>query len=88
MFNLDMHALIPLFVALPLAASLLIQLLARGRPSLSGGLATVTMLALVLMSFHAIGGSSLYHLGGWPTPIARIAAMKMIARRVMIGCLR
>jgi multicomponent Na+:H+ antiporter subunit D len=56
-------------VALPLAAALLSQLLARGRPMLAGWMGNFTMLALVLMSFMAIGQSGMYHLGGWPTPI-------------------
>ena len=61
--------LLPMFVALPLAISLLIQLLARGRPLLSGWLANITLLALVVMSVFAIGQDGLYHLGGWPTPV-------------------
>lgn len=69
MWNFDVQALIPVFVALPLAVSLLTQLLARGRPRLAGWMANFTLLALVLMSVYAIGRSGIYHLGGWPTPI-------------------
>ncbi len=69
MWNIDVQALIPVFVALPLAVSLLTQLLARGRPRLAGWMANFTMLALVMMCVYAIGRSGLYHLGGWPTPI-------------------
>jgi len=68
-FDVDIRVLIPLFVALPLAAALLIQLVARERPALAGLLTNLTMLGLVLMSCLTIGGSGLYHLGGWPTPI-------------------
>jgi multicomponent Na+:H+ antiporter subunit D len=68
-FDVDIRVLIPLFVALPLAVALLTQLLARERPALAGLLTNVTMLGLVLMSCLTIGGSGLYHLGGWPTPI-------------------
>ena len=67
--NVDIHVLIPLFVALPLAVTLLIQLAARRRPAVSGSMAIATMLALVLMCCLAVGRSGLYHLGGWPTPI-------------------
>ncbi len=47
--------LIPLFVALPLAVALLIQLVARKRPVLSGGLTSLALLALFLMSCLAAG---------------------------------
>jgi len=69
MFGVDIRTLVPLFVAVPLAAALLIQLITRERQLLSGWLTNVTMLSLVLMSCLAIGGSALYHLGGWPSPI-------------------
>ena len=69
MFDVDIRVLIPLFVALPLAVALLIQLVAREHPSLSGLLTNLAMLGLVLMSCLTIGGGGLYHLGGWPTPI-------------------
>jgi multicomponent Na+:H+ antiporter subunit D len=65
----DIQTLIPVFVALPLAFSLLIQLVARGRPALANWMAVFAMLLLVIMCIGAIGRSGLYHLGGWPTPI-------------------
>ena len=67
--NGNIQVLIPLFVALPLAVALLIQLLARGRPVLGEWLANTAMLALVVMSCCTIGRGGIYHLGGWPTPI-------------------
>jgi multicomponent Na+:H+ antiporter subunit D len=67
--NIEVQTLIPLFVALPLAVALLIQLLAHGRPLVSEWLVNTTMLALVLMTCFTIGRTGLYHLGGWPTPI-------------------
>jgi len=67
--NINVQTLIPLFVALPLAVALLIQLLARRRPVLSEWMASTAMLALVVMSCYTIGRTGLYHLGGWPTPI-------------------
>ena len=66
--NIEVQTLIPLFVALPLAVALLIQLLAHGRPHVSEWLVNTTMLALVLMTCLTIGHTGLYHLGGWPTP--------------------
>lgn len=63
--NDNIQVLIPLFVALPLAVSLLIQLVARGRPVVAEWLANATMLLLVLVTCYAIERSGLYHLGGW-----------------------
>jgi multicomponent Na+:H+ antiporter subunit D len=65
----DIQWLIPLFVAVPLGASLLVQLLARGRPALSGGMTVLTLLALLAMAVLCLGTNGLYNLGGWPTPI-------------------
>jgi multicomponent Na+:H+ antiporter subunit D len=67
--NIDIQTLIPLFVALPLAVSLLIQLVARGRRALAEWMTIAAMFVLVLMALYTIGGTGLYHLGGWPTPI-------------------
>ena len=68
-FGIEVRTLVPLFVAVPLAACLLIQLFARDKHLLSGWLTNLAMLALVVMSFRMIGESALYHLGGWPSPI-------------------
>ena len=67
--GIEVRSLVPLFVAIPLAASLLIQLFTREKHLLSGWLTTLAMLALVVRSFRMIGESALYHLGGWPSPI-------------------
>ncbi len=69
MMNIDVQTLIPMFVALPLGMSLLIQLVARRRQVLAEVLAIIAMLALMLMSCYAIGNNGIYHLGGWPTPV-------------------
>ena len=69
MMNIDVQTLIPMFVAVPLGMSLLIQLVARRRQVLAEVLAIIAMLALMLMSCYAIGNNGIYHLGGWPTPI-------------------
>ena len=58
-----------LFVALPLAAALLTQLLARRRECVAEGLSGAAMLALALLSVGAIGRSASYQMGGWPAPV-------------------
>jgi multicomponent Na+:H+ antiporter subunit D len=83
--NSDIQVLIPLFVALPLAVSLLIQLVARGRPVLAEWLANATMLALVLMTCYAIGRSGLYHMGGWPTPIGIDLRLDALANLLLLA---
>jgi multicomponent Na+:H+ antiporter subunit D len=83
--NSDIQALIPLFVALPLAVSLLIQLVARGRPALAEWLANATMLALVLMTCYAIGSTGLYHMGGWPTPIGIDLRLDALANLLLLA---
>lgn len=67
--NIDVQALIPLFVAIPLGMSLLVQLVARRRHVLAETLNMVTLAVLVLMSWLCIGAEGIYHLGGWPTPV-------------------
>jgi multicomponent Na+:H+ antiporter subunit D len=84
-FDVDVRVLIPLFVALPLAASLLTQLVARERPALCGFLVNVTMLGLVLMSCLTIGGGGLYHLGGWPTPIGIDLRLDSLATLLLLA---
>jgi multicomponent Na+:H+ antiporter subunit D len=79
------QVLIPLFVALPLAVSLLIQLVARGRPALAELLANATMLALVLMTCYAIGDTGLYHMGGWPTPIGIDLRLDALANLLLLA---
>ena len=85
MFDVDIRVLIPLFVALPLAVALLTQLVARERPALSGLMVNVTMLGLVLMSCLTIGGSGLYHLGGWPTPIGIDLRLDSLATLLLLA---
>jgi len=67
--TVDVQALIPLFVAIPLGMSLLVQLAARRQQVLAEVLAIVTMLLLAVMACYTIGGNGIYHLGGWPTPV-------------------
>jgi multicomponent Na+:H+ antiporter subunit D len=69
----DLHTLIPLFIALPLTVSVLIQLFARRRWVLAAWLACLTMLVMMLMSLATIGAARgdevIYSMGGWPTPV-------------------
>jgi len=81
----NIQVLIPLFVALPLAVSLLIQLVARGRPALAEWLANATMLALVLMACYTIGDTGLYHMGGWPTPIGIDLRLDALANLLLLA---
>ena len=81
----NIQVLIPLFVALPLAVSLLIQVVARGRPALAEWLANATMLALVLMACYTIGGADLYHMGGWPTPIGIDLRLDALANLLLLA---
>ncbi len=67
--NTDVQAMIPMFVAIPLGMSLLIQLVARHRQVLAETLNIAAMMALVVMSWATIGSEGIYHLGGWPTPV-------------------
>ncbi|MCP4047814.1 MAG: NADH/ubiquinone/plastoquinone (complex I) [Gammaproteobacteria bacterium] len=69
MMSIDVQTLIPLFVAIPLGISLLIQLLARNRHVLAEVLTIAAMLVLTAMSCYAVGNNGIYHLGGWPTPV-------------------
>ncbi|MCP4045506.1 MAG: NADH/ubiquinone/plastoquinone (complex I), partial [Gammaproteobacteria bacterium] len=69
MMSIDVQTLIPLFVAIPLGMSLLIQLLARNRHVLAEVLTIAAMLVLTAMSCYTVGNNGIYHLGGWPTPI-------------------
>lgn len=69
MMNIDFQTLIPLFVAIPLGMSLLVQLVARHRRGLAEALTIITLLLLALMSCYSVGNSGIYHLGGWPTPV-------------------
>ena len=69
MMTINYHTLIPLFVAVPLGMSLVVQLVARRRQILAEILTILTLLVLALMSAYTIGYDGIYNLGGWPTPI-------------------
>lgn len=69
MMTIDYQTLIPLFVAVPLGMSLVVQLVARRRQVLAEMLTIITLLVLAVMSAYSIGHDGIYNLGGWPTPI-------------------
>lgn len=81
--------LIPLFIAIPLAAAFLLPVVARGRPVVSDCLANGTMAGLTIIAFATIGEESLYHMGAWPTPtgidlrIDGLACLMLIAVNVV-----
>ena len=85
MMSIDVQTLIPLFVALPLGMSLLVQLVARRQQVLAEALSIITLLILALMSFHSIGHSGIYNLGGWPTPIGIDMRLDALATLLLLA---
>ena len=83
--SIDVQTLIPLFVAIPLGMSLLIQLVARNRHVLSEALTIITMLVLMLMSCYTIGNNGIYHLGGWPTPVGIDMRLDALATLLLLA---
>jgi len=84
MMTIDVQTLIPMFVAVPLGMSLVIQLVARRRQVLGEVLAILTMLMLTLMSCYSIGSSGVYHLGGWPTPVGIDMRLDQLATLLLL----
>ena len=82
--TIDVQTLIPMFVAVPLGMSLLIQLLARRREVLAEVLNVIAMFVLVLMSCYSIGYSGIYQLGGWPTPIGIDMRLDQLATLMLL----
>jgi multicomponent Na+:H+ antiporter subunit D len=83
--NDNIHTLIPLFVAVPLAGAILIQLAARWKAVLSEWLANATMLLLMLMCIASIGHTGLYHMGGWPTPLGIDLRLDALATLLLLA---
>ncbi|MGB7453204.1 MAG: proton-conducting transporter membrane subunit [Lysobacterales bacterium] len=83
--NVDVQTLIPLFVAVPLGMSLLVQLLARHRHVLAEVLTIITLLLLALMSCYSVGHSGIYHLGGWPTPVGIDMRLDALATLLLLA---
>ena len=85
MMSIDVQTLIPLFVALPLGMSLLVQLVARRQQALAEVLCIITLLLLALMSGYSIGHSGIYNLGGWPTPIGIDMRLDALATLLLLA---
>jgi formate hydrogenlyase subunit 3/multisubunit Na+/H+ antiporter MnhD subunit len=81
----EIQLLIPAFVALPLAVSLLIQLVAPKRPQLAEWMNSATMLVLAVMSCYTIGRSGIYHVGAWPTPIGIDLRLDALATLLLLA---
>lgn len=64
-----MSAILPLFVAIPLALAFLIPLVSRRAPWAPDVLGNLTMLGLAALSFGTMGQAGLYHMGAWKTPL-------------------
>ncbi len=78
-------SIIPLFIALPLAGALVIQLAARWHASAADWLANATMLALAILSFANVGTSGLYSMGGWPGPVGIDLRLDALASLLLIA---
>jgi len=62
-------AVVPLFVAVPLAAAFFIPMVSRSFRWFPDFLGNLTSFALLVMSLSAIGKADVYRMGGWPPPI-------------------
>jgi multicomponent Na+:H+ antiporter subunit D len=85
MMSIDVQTLIPLFVALPLGMSLLVQLVARRQQVMAEVLCIITLLLLALMSYYSIGHSGIYNLGGWPTPVGIDMRLDALATLLLLA---
>lgn len=85
MMSIDVQTLIPLFVALPLGMSLLVQLVARRQRVMAEALCIITLLLLALMSYYSIGYSGIYNLGGWPTPVGIDMRLDALATLLLLA---
>jgi len=83
--TIDVQTLIPMFVAVPLGMSLLVQLVARRQHALAEVLTIITLLLLALMSCYTVGRSGIYHLGGWPTPIGIDMRLDALATLLLLA---
>ena len=83
--TIDVQTLIPLFVAVPLGMSLLVQLVARRQQVLAEILSIITLLVLALMSVNTIGHSGIYNLGGWPTPVGIDMRLDALATLLLLS---
>ncbi len=83
-----MNNLVPLLVAIPLGMGFLIPLAVRLHARLPDVLANVAFLAMFVLSVSLMGHESVYHMGGWSTPIGidlRIDALTNLMLLVING---
>lgn len=85
MMSIDYQTLMPLFVAIPLGMSVLVQLVARRQRVLAEILTVITLLLLALMSCYSVGHSGIYHLGGWPTPVGIDMRLDALATLLLLA---
>jgi len=64
-----MSHVLPIMVALPLAGAFIIPLFSRRATWLPDAVGNGVMVCLTGLSFGLIGRESVYHMGGWPTPL-------------------
>ncbi|MCK5526717.1 MAG: monovalent cation/H+ antiporter subunit D, partial [Candidatus Latescibacteria bacterium] len=64
-----MENLIPLFVAIPLGVAFVIPMVSRKVRWFPDVFGNLTMLCLLMMAVATRGQQTIYHMGGWNTPI-------------------
>jgi multicomponent Na+:H+ antiporter subunit D len=64
-----MENLIPLFVAIPLGVAFVIPMVSRKVRWFPDVFGNITMLCLLIMAVATRGQQTIYHMGGWNTPI-------------------
>jgi len=79
------HALIPFFTVLPLAAAFLIPLIAANRESVADWLANLTLFALVIIGIVTFGEHGLYEVGGWSAPIGIVLRLDPLASLMLVS---
>lgn len=77
--------MIPLFIALPLAAAFLLPLFGGRHPAFADWLANGILLCLVILAFGSIGQEAVYHMGAWSTPIGIDLRLDPLASLLLIA---
>jgi len=85
MTDTEVHALIPLFTALPLAAAFIVPLVAAKREAVADWLANLTLLALVIIGVLTFGEQGLYEVGGWAAPIGIVLRLDPLASLMLVS---
>ena len=76
---------IPLFIALPLAAAFLLPLFGGRHAALADWLTNGILLCLVFLAVGSIGQEAVYHMGAWSTPIGIDLRLDPLASLLLIA---